>query len=78
MEMLKSQKSQLTCSYCLKIYKDPIELPCGDSICLEHLKEKDVFKQNQIKCKKCNEEFRVKDNEFKSNNELKTLIESHS
>jgi hypothetical protein len=74
--MLKS-KSQLTCSYCSKIFKNPIVLPCGDSICGEHLDERGVVKANKIKCKKCNDEFGVKDNDFKSNNELKKLIESH-
>jgi hypothetical protein len=76
--MLKSKKSQVTCSFCSKIYKDPIVLPCGDSICREHLHERNVVKHNKIKCKKCNDEFGVKNNEFKSNNELKHSIESHS
>ncbi len=53
-------------------------LPCGDSICREHLSERDVVKANRIKCKKCNEDFQVKSNEFKSNNELNKLLESHS
>jgi hypothetical protein len=75
--MLKS-KSSCTCSYCSKILKDPILLPCGDSICLEHLSERDVRKVNKIKCKKCNEEYQVKDKEFKSNEALKNLIESQS
>ena len=47
--MLKSQKSQLTCSYCSRIFKDPILLPCDDSICREHLSERDVVKQNKSK-----------------------------
>jgi hypothetical protein len=76
--MLKSQKCQLTCSYCLKIYKEPIDLPCDDSICRQHLSERDIVKQNKIKCKKCNGEFQVRDNEFKSNEALKNSIESHS
>jgi hypothetical protein len=76
--MLKSKKSQVTCSYCSKIYKDPIVLPCGDSICLEHLSDKDVLKANRIKCKKCNKEFGVKNNEFKSNEDLKKLVEDQS
>jgi hypothetical protein len=71
-------KSQLTCSYCSKIFKDPILLPCEDSICREHLFNKDVRKENKLKCKQCNEEFRVKDSEFKSNKALTQLIESHS
>ena len=49
-------KSQLTCSYCSKAFKDPILLPCDDSICRQHLSDRDVVKQNKIKCKKCNEE----------------------
>ena len=76
--MLKPQNSQLTCSYCSKIFRDPIDLPCGDSICREHLSDKDILKLNKIKCKKCNEEFGVKNNAFKSNNDLKELLESHS
>jgi hypothetical protein len=74
--MLKSPKSQLTCSYCSKIIKDPIDLPCDDSICREHLSERDVVKANKIKCKKCNDEFEVKGNDFKSNDELVKLLES--
>jgi hypothetical protein len=76
--MLKSQKSQLTCSYCSKIFKDPILLPCEDSICCQHLSERDVVKTNRIKCKECNEEFGAKENQFKSNEDLKKLIESQS
>ena len=69
-------KSQLTCSYCSKIFKDPILLPCHDTICLEHLSERNLVKENRIKCKKCNEEYQVRDNEFKSNEALKSLIVS--
>jgi hypothetical protein len=71
-------KSQLTCSYCSRIYKDPILLPCGDTICRQHLTERDIVKQNKIKCNKCKKEFGVRDNEFKLNEALKNLIESHS
>jgi hypothetical protein len=76
--MLKSQKSQLTCSYCLKIFKDPILLPCDDSICRKHLSVRDVCKENKIKCNKCKQEFQVRDNQFKSNESLTQIIESHS
>jgi hypothetical protein len=75
--MFKS-KSQLTCSYCSRIYKDPIVLPCKDSICREHLSERDVVKQNKIKCKKCNADFGVNKNEFKSNETLKNSIGNQS
>ena len=75
--MLKS-KANWTCSYCSKILKDPIELPCEDIICRQHLKEKDVVKQNKIKCVKCKESFPIKGLEFKSNKTLKQLIEDKS
>ena len=71
--MFKS-KTKLTCSYCSCIFKDPILLPCEDNICREHLSERDVQKENKIKCKKCNAEFQIKDNQFKSNEDLKNLI----
>ena len=58
-------KLSLTCSYCSKILKCPIKLPCKDLICQEHLHEKEVVKQNKIKCLNCKQEFQVKDNEFR-------------
>jgi len=76
--MLKSRKSQLTCSYCSRIFKDPIIFPCGDSICREHLSQREAIKDNKIKCKKCNEEFQVKDNQIKSNEALKKLVEDQT
>jgi hypothetical protein len=71
-------KSQLTCSYCSRIFKDPIELPCDENICHEHLSEKAIVKENKIKCNECKGEFQIKDNDFKSNKTLKKLIESQS
>jgi hypothetical protein len=71
-------KSHLTCSYCSRIVKHPILLPCDETICREHLNEKGVVRENKIKCKKCSEEFQVKGHEFKSNTELMKLLESHS
>ncbi len=71
-------KSQLTCSYCSKMYKHPIILPCNDTICREHLFERNVVKENRLKCKACNEELGVKGYDFKSNETLSQLIESHS
>jgi hypothetical protein len=75
--MLK-RKANWTCSYCSKILKDPIELPCDESICREHLKEGDVVKQKKIKCKECNQEFKVKNRQFKSNKGLNKLTETQS
>jgi hypothetical protein len=53
-------KSNLTCSYCSKILQNHIELPCKDSICKEHLVEKQVQKQNEITCKNAKMSLRLK------------------
>jgi len=71
-------KSQLTCSYCSKIFKDPIDLPCGDSVCSEHLSDRNVVKEKRIKCKDCNQEFEVTFDAFRSNKRIKNLLGSQS
>jgi hypothetical protein len=71
-----SLKSNLTCSFCSKIFKDPIELPCGDLICKEHLTAIDVQKQNKIKCIECKKEFPVKNEEFKSVKLIQKMLDS--
>ena len=30
-------KEKLTCNYCNEIYKQPVTLACGDTICIEHI-----------------------------------------
>jgi len=77
-ERMFKSKSQLTCSYCAKIFKDPIDLPCEDSICREHLSERDVVKEKRIKCKECNGEFQINDDAFRSNKTLRKFLESQS
>jgi hypothetical protein len=64
---MKRSKSTLTCSYCSKIFQDPIMLPCKHNLCNENLVEKNFAKQNRIKRIECKHEFDVKDNDFKSN-----------
>jgi hypothetical protein len=39
------------------------------------LKERDVCKENKIKCNKCNKDFQIKNNQFNSNEALKKLKE---
>ncbi len=67
-------KSSLTCSFCSKIFKDPIELPCKHHLCKRHLTEKSVAQQNKIKCGVCKQDFEVKDHGFKSNNFIKKQL----
>jgi hypothetical protein len=68
-------KSTLTCSYCSKIYKDAIELPCKHILCKEHLTEKDIVKENRIKCGECKQEFQVKNNEFRATEIFKEQLD---
>jgi hypothetical protein len=68
-------KSRLTCSHCSKIFKDPIELPCKHRLCKQHLTEKSVAQQNRIKCGECKQDFEIKDNDFKTIEILKELLE---
>jgi hypothetical protein len=68
--------ADLTCSCCMKIFKNPVILPCNDSLCEEHLKVPDVLKHNKIKCNICNQVFNLKENDFIRENKLaKSLIE---
>ena len=67
-------KSTLTCSYCSKIFKDPIELPCNHNLCRVHLAEK---KENKIKCGECKQDCEINDNDFKTNYFLKKLLDDH-
>jgi hypothetical protein len=73
---MEKLKLNLTCSYCKKIFKNPVELPCEDLICKEHLNDKEVIKQNKIKCQECKQEFKVKANEFNLNKLAHKLIDN--
>ena len=64
MSSFSKVKLSLTCSHCTKISKNPVELPCGDLICQEHLEDKEIIKQNKIKCLACKQEFGDRDNKF--------------
>ncbi len=39
MKRKSSTKSDYTCSYCNKIFKDHVTLPCNDNICAQHLRD---------------------------------------
>ena len=70
-----SSKEFATCSYCSKIYKDPIILPCDDSICAHHLRETKVLNENSIKCSECHLKFElVEGSQFKPNKHLRKFL----
>jgi hypothetical protein len=71
-----SFKVDFTCLICSKIFKRPTSLPCGDTICEEHVKESQVLKNNSITCQSCGEVFEVKDNQMlRPNKALQNLIQ---
>ena len=65
----------LTCSYCTKIYTKPINLPCGDSLCEEHLIEAAIANEKEIKCCLCQQKFIMEDPQFILNKSIQALIE---
>ena len=52
-----SKKQSFICSHCNKIFKNPILLPCYDTICESHLREEMVLKHKSIECKTCKQTF---------------------
>jgi hypothetical protein len=74
---MTSVKQDFACSICSKIYKNPFILPCDDILCEEHLKEAGVRKTNSIRCKTCQIEFAVKDNQIiRPSKAMQKLIEN--
>ena len=68
-----SLKSTFTCSKCSKIYKDPIVLPCGHTICNQHVQNQLKIKINCIECD--NKEFCLTQTLLSSNHVVRQLIE---
>ena len=64
-------KLYLSCMHCSKIFKDPISLPCGHTLCKEHLSEH----ENTIKCVPCRKEFDIASNKFPPNHVVRELID---
>ena len=71
-----SLKSKVTCFQCSKILNNPIELPCRDTICSNHLQDSNCIKENKIKCLKCNQTFSIRDNNnFHCNQMVKSFLD---
>jgi len=58
----------------IRSHKSPILLPCNHSICREHLFAREFVRENKIKCSECQQEFKVKDNEYGPNQTLNRFI----
>ena len=70
-----SEKSDFVCSFCLKILKNPINLPCFDMICENHLREANVLKKKCIECPTCKRTFNTDIHEFVPNKIVRNLLE---
>ena len=69
-------KEHLTCSYCNEIYKQPIALLCGDTICKQHIDELITNNStNKFTCPLCNKESLNQN--FVVNKLIQNLIESN-
>ena len=69
-------KEHLTCSYCNEIYKQPIALLCGDTICKQHIDELiSNNSTNKFTCPLCNKESLNQN--FVVNKLIQNLIESN-
>ena len=75
-----NSKSDFVCAFCSKILKDPINLPCADTICEHHLKEPTVLKEKSIICMvaECKRKFNLDTHEFGSNKFAKNLLEKEA
>ena len=73
--MLNSRKSEYQCQVCSKILKDPIHLPCHDTICHAHLTD-GTAKDGRITCVECKETFVVKNMDSKVNRWAKRILET--
>lgn len=68
-------KTNLTCRYCSKIFKEPVSMPCGHTICKEHLSESNVVQKDLVKCDSCSEEFNLSKTKFNSNYVAQSIID---
>jgi hypothetical protein len=69
-----SLKHHFKCFYCSKIYKNPIQLPCEDSICRHHLEDAKFFPENKISCPECQRVFVISDISLLPNTLLESLL----
>jgi hypothetical protein len=71
-----SQKQNFVCPHCNKIFKNPILLPCFDTICEHHLREEMALKQKSIQCKikTCKQTFNLDGLKSGPNKNLQSLL----
>ena len=71
---MSSKSFRYTCIICERFLKDPVMLPCSDSICGEHV----IDGTGSIKCLLCDKEFDVPQNGFTPDTDIaKELAEEY-
>ena len=69
-----NSKADYVCSYCSRIFKNPILLPCLHTICEHHLKEITVLRDKLIKCETCEFDIDLTTYKIKPNKHAKILL----
>ena len=68
-------EKSIKCQSCEEFIFEPVFLPCGHSICKEHVDETVEENEKQIKCDICNESFDIPSKGFAPNRALEGLME---
>jgi len=78
-ETRDSFKNAFLCKICLKILKQPMQLPCdcGENVCEEHLNKFETPNRS-ITCQACHKCYDIRLIEFLKNTQLASQIESYS
>ena len=75
--MIESVKNLITCKWCSSILKEPVILPCSESVCREHESHFRINNDNQeTKCLLCHEEHKLNDEEHFLFNKSFEMVES--
>ncbi len=74
--MNEINNSEYICEFagCKKFLKEPITLPCGDMVCIEHV----CVAATQFKCPDCEEEFIVPNKGFRINRKVNVFLNKNS
>jgi DNA repair ATPase RecN len=71
-------KNFFDCDYCNQVLVDPVSIPCGSNLCIDHLDKllRNVSTETNIfQCQLCEEEHTIPKNGFKINKKLQRGLE---
>jgi hypothetical protein len=64
----------IKCPLCSNSYSNPITLPCGDTICFEHLEDHSYTKDRKFMCDICNKFHTLPDEGFPKNKAIEKML----